>query len=207
MVSTTKLPSKFVRELLWTRLTWFSTGTITCLPSASRRRRSCWRSRRARRSWWSTTASRSAGSTRAPRGRTPQTSRWATLRRIFTLGTWNMLYYHGDFGKAGLTSIQNETVCKCIKTIWYTFNSKRAYQSWLILTLDTFCKCIWRWWNRGRQVARLWLSTTRFCHLLFISNFLFIVASNHQTDDRQNLLNRAMFAGNGGCGYILKPRW
>jgi len=34
-----------------------------------------------------------------------------------------------------------------------------------------------------------------------------IVALNYQTDDRQNLLNRAMFAGNGGCGYILKPRY
>merc|ERR1719206_709987 len=34
-----------------------------------------------------------------------------------------------------------------------------------------------------------------------------IVALNYQTDDRQNLLNRAMFAGNGGCGYILKPRF
>ena len=33
-----------------------------------------------------------------------------------------------------------------------------------------------------------------------------IVALNYQTDDRQNLLNRAMFAGNGGCGYRLKPR-
>merc|ERR1711936_1314799 len=34
-----------------------------------------------------------------------------------------------------------------------------------------------------------------------------IVALNYQTDDRQNLLNRAMFAGNGGCGYRLKPRF
>lgn len=34
-----------------------------------------------------------------------------------------------------------------------------------------------------------------------------IVALNYQTDDRQNLLNRAMFAANGGCGYILKPRF
>merc|ERR1719481_1741134 len=34
-----------------------------------------------------------------------------------------------------------------------------------------------------------------------------IVALNYQTDDRQNLLNRAMFVGNGGCGYILKPRY
>jgi len=34
-----------------------------------------------------------------------------------------------------------------------------------------------------------------------------IVALNYQTDDRQNLLNRAMFNGNGGCGYILKPRY
>jgi len=34
-----------------------------------------------------------------------------------------------------------------------------------------------------------------------------IVALNYQTDDRQNLLNRAMFAGNGGCGYILKPKY
>ena len=33
-----------------------------------------------------------------------------------------------------------------------------------------------------------------------------IVALNYQTDDRQNLLNHAMFAGNGGCGYRLKPR-
>jgi len=34
-----------------------------------------------------------------------------------------------------------------------------------------------------------------------------IVALNYQTDDRQNLLNRAMFAANGGCGFILKPRF
>jgi len=34
-----------------------------------------------------------------------------------------------------------------------------------------------------------------------------IVALNYQTDDRQNLLNHAMFAGNGGCGYRLKPRF
>jgi Ca2+-binding EF-hand superfamily protein len=34
-----------------------------------------------------------------------------------------------------------------------------------------------------------------------------IVALNYQTDDRQNHLNRAMFAANGGCGYILKPRF
>jgi len=34
-----------------------------------------------------------------------------------------------------------------------------------------------------------------------------IVALNYQTNDRQNLLNRAMFRGNGGCGYILKPRY
>ena len=33
------------------------------------------------------------------------------------------------------------------------------------------------------------------------------VALNYQTDDDQNLLNRAMFRGNGGCGYILKPRY
>merc|ERR1719150_561776 len=32
-----------------------------------------------------------------------------------------------------------------------------------------------------------------------------IVALNYQTDDRQNYLNRARFADNGGCGYILKP--
>jgi len=34
-----------------------------------------------------------------------------------------------------------------------------------------------------------------------------IVALNYQTDDRQNGLNRAMFAANGGSGYILKPRF
>ena len=36
------------------------------------------------------------------------------------------------------------------------------------------------------------------------------MALNYQTDDKQNLLNRALFMGNGGCGYILKPeflRW
>ena len=33
------------------------------------------------------------------------------------------------------------------------------------------------------------------------------VALNYQTDDRQNHLNRAMFAANGGCGYILKPKY
>ena len=35
----------------------------------------------------------------------------------------------------------------------------------------------------------------------------FSVALNYQTDDRQNLFNRAMFTANGGCGYILKPRY
>jgi len=34
-----------------------------------------------------------------------------------------------------------------------------------------------------------------------------IVALNYQTDDRQTFLNRAMFLGNGGCGYRLKPRF
>eukprot|EP00092_Neocalanus_flemingeri_P005512 GFUD01005942.1.p1 GENE.GFUD01005942.1~~GFUD01005942.1.p1 ORF type:complete len:789 (-),score=239.22 GFUD01005942.1:53-2419(-) len=34
-----------------------------------------------------------------------------------------------------------------------------------------------------------------------------IVALNYQTDDRQNHLNRAMFAANGGSGYILKPKF
>ena len=33
------------------------------------------------------------------------------------------------------------------------------------------------------------------------------MALNYQTDDRQTFLNRAMFLGNGGCGYRLKPRW
>jgi hypothetical protein len=33
------------------------------------------------------------------------------------------------------------------------------------------------------------------------------VALNYQTDDLQNLLNRAWFSGNGGCGYILKPEY
>ena len=33
------------------------------------------------------------------------------------------------------------------------------------------------------------------------------VALNYQTDDRENMLNRAMFEGNGGSGYILKPRY
>ena len=35
---------------------------------------------------------------------------------------------------------------------------------------------------------------------------IILVALNYQTDDRQNLLNRAMFVGNGGSGYILKPK-
>jgi len=34
-----------------------------------------------------------------------------------------------------------------------------------------------------------------------------IVALNYQTDDLQNMLNRAWFSGNGGCGYILKPEY
>jgi len=34
-----------------------------------------------------------------------------------------------------------------------------------------------------------------------------IVALNYQTDDRQNMLNRSWFMGNGGCGYILKPEF
>ena len=44
--------------------------------------------------------------------------------------------------------------------------------------------------------------TKKSCFLTFVS-----VALNYQTDDRQNMLNRAMFIGNGGCGYILKPRY
>ena len=43
------------------------------------------------------------------------------------------------------------------------------------------------------------------CH---VSDCLLLpVALNYQTDDRQNLLNRALFTGNGGCGYQLKPRY
>eukprot|EP00090_Calanus_glacialis_P018621 TRINITY_DN2888_c0_g1_i14.p1 TRINITY_DN2888_c0_g1~~TRINITY_DN2888_c0_g1_i14.p1 ORF type:complete len:706 (-),score=250.49 TRINITY_DN2888_c0_g1_i14:266-2272(-) len=34
-----------------------------------------------------------------------------------------------------------------------------------------------------------------------------IVSLNYQTDDRQSHLNRAMFTANGGCGYILKPKF
>ena len=33
----------------------------------------------------------------------------------------------------------------------------------------------------------------------------FPVALNYQTPDKQNTLNRALFADNGGCGYIPKP--
>ena len=40
-----------------------------------------------------------------------------------------------------------------------------------------------------------------------IQTFYISVALNYQTDDKENLLNRAMFAGNGGSGYILKPRF
>ncbi len=43
-----------------------------------------------------------------------------------------------------------------------------------------------------------------------ISNLISLdvsVALNYQTDDLQNLLNRAWFSGNGGCGYILKPEY
>lgn len=32
-----------------------------------------------------------------------------------------------------------------------------------------------------------------------------IVALNYQTEDKQNFINRARFADNGGCGYVLKP--
>jgi len=34
-----------------------------------------------------------------------------------------------------------------------------------------------------------------------------IVALNYQTEDRQNHLNRSIFRANGGCGYILKPKF
>ena len=33
------------------------------------------------------------------------------------------------------------------------------------------------------------------------------MALNYQTDDQETMLNRAMFSGNGGCGYRLKPRY
>ena len=38
-----------------------------------------------------------------------------------------------------------------------------------------------------------------------VNHFLSPVALNYQTADKQNTLNRALFADNGGCGYILKP--
>ncbi len=31
------------------------------------------------------------------------------------------------------------------------------------------------------------------------------VALNYQTGGRSMLLNQALFADNGGCGYVLKP--
>ena len=43
--------------------------------------------------------------------------------------------------------------------------------------------------------------------ILLVTPTFLSVALNYQTDDRQNMLNRAMFNGNGGCGYILKPRY
>jgi hypothetical protein len=32
-----------------------------------------------------------------------------------------------------------------------------------------------------------------------------IVALNYQTDDKHNVINRARFSDNGGCGFVLKP--
>ena len=36
------------------------------------------------------------------------------------------------------------------------------------------------------------------------TNF-YLVALNYQTEDKQNIMNDAKFADNGGCGFILKP--
>ncbi len=33
------------------------------------------------------------------------------------------------------------------------------------------------------------------------------MALNYQTEDKPNLYNRAKFADNGGCGYVLKPEF
>ena len=43
--------------------------------------------------------------------------------------------------------------------------------------------------------------------LLLVLIYVCLVALNYQTDDRQNMLNTAWFAGNGECGYRLKPEF
>ena len=33
------------------------------------------------------------------------------------------------------------------------------------------------------------------------------MALNYQTEDKENHYNRAMFSGNGRCGFVLKPEF
>ena len=62
-------------------------------------------------------------------------------------------------------------------------------------------------WTGGCQIGESYYQVTIIIIITIIIKLFLSVALNYQTDDTQNLLNRAMFRGNGGCGYRLKPRY
>ena len=40
-----------------------------------------------------------------------------------------------------------------------------------------------------------------------MNDFVFLVALNYQTEDKETFTNSARFSDNGGCGFVLKPEF
>ena len=62
-----------------------------------------------------------------------------------------------------------------------------------------FYICLWIPWFTEETI---WLNLG-----LNLVNFIYLVALNFQTDGAMMDLNNAMFKLNGGCGYVLKPKF
>ncbi|XP_051531176.1 1-phosphatidylinositol 4,5-bisphosphate phosphodiesterase eta-2-like isoform X2 [Myxocyprinus asiaticus] len=69
--------------------------------------------------------------------------------------------------------------------------------------------------NDETATALIWLTAGKWLSLFYITVppctclkccFIFPVALNYQTEGRMLQLNRAKFAANGNCGYVLKPK-
>ena len=66
-------------------------------------------------------------------------------------------------------------------------------------------------YNR-RQISRIYPGAKRqdssnLKPVMYWNTGCQIVALNYQTEDKQNMFNRARFCDNGGCGYVLKPQF
>ena len=64
----------------------------------------------------------------------------------------------------------------------------------------------------SRQISRIYPGAKRqdssnLKPVMFWNAGCQIVALNYQTEDKQNLFNRARFVDNGGCGFVLQPEF